>query len=113
MIKNFDVPKYFTEDFFKYAGEKRRPPYRWFLIGPERSGSTVHQDPLSTDAWNTSFTGYKLWVCFPNRIPKAIVKGKQYRPPTEDDEAINYFAKMLPEIIKNEGAQNLGVMKFV
>ena len=32
----------------------------------------------------------------PNHIPKATVKGKEFKPKDEDDEAITYFTKMLP-----------------
>ena len=46
------------------------------IIGPERSGSTVHIDPLMTSAWNTSVQGRKRWITFGNKVPKSIVKGK-------------------------------------
>lgn len=73
--KKYDVPKYFREDYFNYLTEKQRPPFRWFLIGPKRSGSKVHKDPLGTSAWNVSIHGYKLWVFFKEKYPKWIVNG--------------------------------------
>jgi len=78
MIKHFSVPAYFRDDILKIMGENKRPPYRWFLTGPKRSGTTVHIDPLGTSAWNTSLQGHKRWVLFPNEIPKEVVKGKKY-----------------------------------
>ena len=54
MQKDYVKPKYFDNNVFSHLGEGNMPPHRWFLIGPKRSGSEVHQDPLGTSAWNTS-----------------------------------------------------------
>jgi histone arginine demethylase JMJD6 len=88
MISKYSVPKFFREDLFTHIGERKRPPYRWFLMGPERSGTTVHIDPLDTSAWNTSLQGYKRWVLFPPELPKSTVKARKYVRSGEDDDAI-------------------------
>lgn len=85
---DFRVPDIFNEDLLKVMGE-RRPDYRWLvsgnppppqqsagedhvlsaglfqIIGPARSGSTFHQDPNGTSAWNAVVTGAKAWIAFP------------------------------------------------
>jgi len=67
-------------------------------MGPERSGTTAHIDPLMTSAWNASVTGHKRWVVFGEEVPKSIVKGKEFRDKDYEDEAINYFVEILPKI---------------
>ena len=44
----YTPPDIFQPSLFSLVKESRRPPYRWFLIGPKRSGTTVHVDPLGT-----------------------------------------------------------------
>ena len=85
-------------DLFSLVGERRRPPYRWLLVGPRRSGTCVHTDPLATSAWNTVVHGRKLWVLFPPGTPKSVVKARKQIRQGEDDEAINYFVDLIPRI---------------
>eukprot|EP00970_Alexandrium_tamarense_P014274 scaffold4028_cov217-Alexandrium_tamarense.AAC.3 len=108
LLDDYTVPHYFNEDLFGLVGEKRRPPYRWFLVGPCRSGTTVHIDPLATSAWNTLVYGVKRWVLFPPHVPKSVVKGRKLILPGEDDEAIHYFTTILPRM-KRRAAQLLQV----
>lgn len=82
-------------------------------MGPERSGTTVHIDPLYTSAWNTSLQGHKLWVLFPETIPKFVVKGKAFRGKNYEDESINYFTEILPKMIEAEGKERLGMITFI
>mmetsp|Transcript_76047 Transcript_76047/g.114501 ORF Transcript_76047/g.114501 Transcript_76047/m.114501 type:complete len:447 (-) Transcript_76047:359-1699(-) len=98
ILRDYRVPSYFSDDLFGLVSESRRPPYRWFLVGPERSGTCVHIDPLATSAWNTLVVGKKRWVLFPPNVPKSVVKGRGLVREDEDDEAIHYFMYILPRI---------------
>jgi len=112
LLKHFDVPKYFRDDLFSIMGDDRRPPFRWWAIGPRRSGSTVHIDPLLTSAWNTSLQGHKRWILFPQETPKHVVKGKQYLKPGQDYEAISYFAECVPKIKANDNVKTIEFIQY-
>ncbi|CAM9982678.1 unnamed protein product [Ectocarpus sp. 8 AP-2014] len=112
LLEDFFVPDYFPDDLFSLVGERRRPPYRWFLVGPKRSGTSVHIDPLGTSAWNTVVSGRKLWVLFPPHVDKNVAKGKDVIRQGEDDEPINYFVDLLPRIRRKHG-NSIKIYEFV
>lgn len=113
LLDDYNVPSYFPEDLFALVGEDRRPPYRWFLVGPKRSGTCVHLDPLGTSAWNTLLVGRKRWVLFPPDVSKHIVKGKNHVRKGEDDEAVNYFMDILPRIKRANSSETLRCIEFM
>ena len=71
-----------------------RPP----RVVNEHHARSVHIDPLGTSAWNTVVRGRKLWVLFPPGTPKSVVKAKYEIKSHEDDEAVNYFADLIPRV---------------
>ncbi|KAA8497144.1 Bifunctional arginine demethylase and lysyl-hydroxylase JMJD6-A [Porphyridium purpureum] len=100
---DYQVPEYFKEDLFAFVPEPRRPPHKWFLIGPKRSGSNVHIDPLATSAWNALIAGKKRWIFFPPGTSRKVVKAKYWMREGEDDEPIDYFTVALPRMKRTLG----------
>lgn len=65
LVDEYEIPEWFTENLMDCLTEEERPPYRWLIMGPERTGSSLHVDPFATSAWNTLITGKKRWILFP------------------------------------------------
>jgi histone arginine demethylase JMJD6 len=104
-------PSIIADSFFSIYFILCRPPYRWWLMGPKRSGTCVHIDPLATSAWNTLIVGQKRWVLFPPHVSKSIVKGSGLVRSDEDDEAVHYFSFILPRI-KRKASMLKGIPKY-
>lgn len=107
LIDDYEVPFYFRDDLFQFVSEKRRPPYRWFLIGPQRSGTSAHIDPLATSAWNALVYGRKRWIMTRPGARKRHVKGAKLRREGEDGEAATYFSYVLPRILRQEAEKKV------
>ena len=54
---DFNVPAYFRDDAWDALPDFIRPPWRWLLVGPARSGTPFHVDPMATSAWNVCLEG--------------------------------------------------------
>ena len=63
LLNDYNIPSIYTHDLFKNV--LNRPPFKWLIIGPAKSGASWHVDPLMTSAWNTLVFGKKLWFFFP------------------------------------------------
>ena len=60
------APPFFPDDWHAdLADSLLRPNFRWFSIGPCRSGLPWHCDPAMTSAWNYVASGRKLWMLYP------------------------------------------------
>mmetsp|Transcript_62467 Transcript_62467/g.163975 ORF Transcript_62467/g.163975 Transcript_62467/m.163975 type:complete len:406 (-) Transcript_62467:31-1248(-) len=49
-----------------------QPPLRWLILGPTRSGTSLHQDPPGTCAWNVVTHGRKRWVLLSPDVPEEL-----------------------------------------
>ncbi|OUZ99609.1 F-box domain [Macleaya cordata] len=85
LLNDYSVPHLFQEDFFDVLDVDQRPPFRWLIIGPERSGASWHVDPGLTSAWNTLLCGRKRWALYPpGRVPLGVTVHE-----SEEDGDIN------------------------
>jgi hypothetical protein len=76
---DFWTPTCFGEDLFSHLGS-HRPDSTWLILGPARSGSTVHVDPNGTSAWNAVLRGSKYWLMFPPPSPAEQANGEGFPP---------------------------------
>lgn len=119
MLNDYQVPKYFKEDFLELLGEVR-PNYRWFVMGPMRSGSPWHIDPHGTSAWNALISGRKRWALYPpDVLPPGVrfYENKHGETKFESPFPIEWFFSIYPYLPPDlkpiEITQNPGETIFV
>mmetsp|Transcript_669 Transcript_669/g.1645 ORF Transcript_669/g.1645 Transcript_669/m.1645 type:complete len:651 (-) Transcript_669:85-2037(-) len=109
ILQSYSVPMIFEgRDLYELPEGERpemggRPRFRWMLIGPARSGTRIHYDPVGTSAWNTLLEGHKRWVLIPPDVDAEVVK--QFR---QDVNVERWFAEVLPQL----DHEALGVIEF-
>lgn len=79
-------PLCFSHDMMScIEGSEYRPlPPAWLLIGAARSGTPIHDHPL-TIAWNALFEGCKLWCCLPPDVDETTLLLNLQQEDDDDD----------------------------
>lgn len=99
MLNDYHVPRFFEDDLFELLGtHTKRPPYRWIVIGPARSGTNIHIDPLGTSAWNALIQGHKRWVFIHPDAPSELVHIPKGQRGIHPKEAVTWFSTVYKRI---------------
>ncbi|GAQ84534.1 Phosphatidylserine-specific receptor PtdSerR [Klebsormidium nitens] len=73
LLSDYSVPPLFGDDFLELLEGELKPPFRWLVLGPPRSGAAWHVDPNLTSAWNALVRGKKRWALYPpGRVPPGV-----------------------------------------
>jgi histone arginine demethylase JMJD6 len=102
LLDEYQVPSCFDTDLFEYLSDdddddesSQRPPYRWILIGPSRSGTGLHVDPVGTHAWVTLVEGCKRWILFAPDTDRYTIHMQDPQIPSSI-----WFHKYYPDVLK-------------
>jgi histone arginine demethylase JMJD6 len=87
----FHVPECFSNDVMECIdGTEYRPlPPAWLLVGVKRSGTPIHDHPL-TVAWNALLVGCKLWCCLPPDVDESLLLLNLYDDEEDEDEDADF-----------------------
>jgi hypothetical protein len=119
MLTEFEVPKYFKEDFFDLLNDhpKDRPSFRWLLVGPTRAGATFHKDPNFTSAWHGLILGKKKWILYPpDFTPLGVFPSEDGQQVTTPDTMVQWFMDFYPlktPVTPIECVLNAGELMFI
>lgn len=72
---DYETPHY-VKDWLRFVPNWVIDPYSWIYIGPDKSGSPLHQDIDMTHGWNALISGRKHWVFFSPDQSEWIYRGK-------------------------------------
>eukprot|EP00013_Stygamoeba_regulata_P012155 CAMPEP_0177676296 /NCGR_PEP_ID=MMETSP0447-20121125/27709_1 /TAXON_ID=0 /ORGANISM="Stygamoeba regulata, Strain BSH-02190019" /LENGTH=500 /DNA_ID=CAMNT_0019184841 /DNA_START=262 /DNA_END=1761 /DNA_ORIENTATION=+ len=99
MRSMYEVPPYFQDDLLNYLDDDIRPVHRWILIGPRRSGSKFHVDPIGSSAWNALVYGKKRWALYPPGVAplgtKPVWRDEEFE---SDVESLQWYLEVYPHL---------------
>ena len=77
LLTDYSAPLYFNNWLDRVPiNKRRRSCWRWFFIGPQGSGSSMHTDTMDSSAWLTITKGRKKWIFFSPEDEPYLYEGK-------------------------------------